>query len=129
MTPQRLPVRAQSYLLAFAFIAVFLILAHGPLLTLPFFWDEAGQFIPAALDIFRQNAWIPVSTVPNIHPPGLMAFLAFVWHFIGFSILSTRIAMLLVAAAGALASFLHAIELGRDSPGAPAFTAVSLLCM
>lgn len=127
--PERLPVRAQSYLLAFAFIAVFLILAHGPLLNLPFFWDEGGQFIPAALDIFRTGHWVPVSTVPNIHPPGLMAFLALVWKYFGFSILTTRIAMLLLAAAGGLASFLLAIELGRNSPGAPAFTAVSLLCL
>ena len=125
----RPPVRLRSYAIAFAVIAVFLILAHGPLLRLPFFWDEAGQFVPASLDIFRAGAWIPVSTVPNIHPPGVMAYLAGFWTVFGFSIEATRIAMLLVAAAGALFSFLLAIELSRGAPGTPAFGAIALLCL
>jgi 4-amino-4-deoxy-L-arabinose transferase-like glycosyltransferase len=119
----------RSYAFAFAVIAAFLILAHGPLLRLPFFWDEAGQFIPASLDLFRAGAWIPVSTVPNIHPPGVMAYLAAVWSVFGFSIEGTRLAMLLIAAAGALLSFLLAIELSRGAPGTPAFAAIALLCL
>jgi 4-amino-4-deoxy-L-arabinose transferase-like glycosyltransferase len=130
MTPsERLRVRPQSYLLAFALIAIFLILAHGPLLRLPFFWDEAGQYVPASLDLLRLGAVIPVSTAPNIHPPGMMMYLAAVWSVFGFSIIVTRIAMLAVAAGAALACFLLAIELGRSSPGTPAFTALSLLCL
>ena len=123
MVRSRPPVRLQSYVFAFGILAVFLILAHGPLLRLPFFWDEAGQFIPATLDIYRKGAWIPVSTVPNIHPPAVMAYLAGFWSVFGYSIEGTRIAMLLIAAAGALFTFLLAIELGRGSPGTPAFSA------
>lgn len=125
----RPPVRLRSYALAFALIALFLLLAHGPLLQLPFFWDEAGQFIPASLDLFRAGAWIPVSTVPNVHPPGVMAYLAAWWSIFGFSIVVTRIAMLLVAAAGALCSFLLGIELARGATGTPAFAALVLLCL
>jgi hypothetical protein len=110
-------------------IAAFLILLHGPLLDLPFYWDETGQFVPASLDIFRAGAWIPVSTVPNVHPPGVMAYLALIWRIFGYSIPATRIAMLLLAAGGALVTFLLAIELGRGSTGAPAFTALALLCL
>lgn len=125
----RPPVHTRYYLLAFGLIAAFLILAHGPLLDLPFYWDEIGQFIPAALDIFRAGAWIPVSTVPNVHPPGLMAYLTLFWSIFGYSIVATRIAMLVVAAFGALVTFLLAIELSRGSTGTPAFTALALLCL
>jgi hypothetical protein len=127
--PERLRVRPQSYLFAFGLIAGFLVLAHGPILRLPFFWDEAGQFVPASLDLMRYGAVVPVSTVPNVHPPGMMMYLAAVWSVFGFSVQVTRIAMLLVAAGGGLVCFLLAIELGRGSPGTPAFTALSLLCL
>lgn len=121
-------IRLRSYALAFGLIASFLILLHGSLLKLPFYWDEIGQFVPAALDIFRKGAWIPVSTVPNVHPPGVMTYLAFFWSIFGYSILTTRIAMLLLAAFGALVTFLLGIELSRGATGAPAFAALALLC-
>ena len=92
--------------------AAVLVLAHGPLLDLPFYWDELGQFIPASLDILHGGHWIPQSTLPNVHPPGLMAWLAGTWLVAGYSIESTRIAMLLLAAGGALCAFLLAVELG-----------------
>jgi hypothetical protein len=125
----RPPVRRQTYFLVYALIAAFMVLAHGPILDVPFYWDEAGQFIPAALDLFRVGALIPHSTLPNVHPPGVMAYLAGFWHLFGFSIQGTRVAMLLVASAGALVSFLLAIELARDVPGAPAFTVLAMLCV
>ncbi len=46
---------------------------------MPFHWDELGQFVPAALDLYRDGAWVTHSTDPNIHPPGVMAILAAVW--------------------------------------------------
>jgi 4-amino-4-deoxy-L-arabinose transferase-like glycosyltransferase len=122
-------VRTRSYALAFFVIASFLILGHSPLLRLPFYWDEIGQFVPAALDIFRHGAWIPVSTVPNVHPPGVMAYLAAVWSIVGYSILATRVSMLLLASFGALVSLLLAIELTRGTTGTPAFAALCLLCL
>lgn len=105
-----------------------LILAiHAPYLKLPFFWDELGQFVPASLDIFQLGAWIPKSTLPNVHPPGVMAYLALVWEIFGFSIPATRVAMLLAGSAGALFSFLLAIRLSRNAAGAPAFAAILFL--
>ena len=109
-----------------AFTALTLAI-HLPYLRLPFFWDELGQFVPAALDLYHDGAWIPHSTAPNVHPPGLMALLALVWSVAGFSILATRLTMLLLASAGALFSFLLAIRLSRGTAGAPAFAAVLFL--
>jgi hypothetical protein len=126
---RRPPVRLRSYILAFGLTALFLILAHAPLLLLPFYWDEAGQFIPASLDLYRTGAWIPVSTLPNVHPPGVMAYLAAWWSIFGYSIVATRIAMLLVAALGALFTFLLGIEMSRGAPGTPGFAALVLLCL
>jgi len=100
---------------------------HLPYLRLPFFWDELGQFVPAALDLYRDGAWIPQTAAPNVHPPGLTALLALVWSFAGFSILATRLTMLLLASAGAFFSFLLAIRLSRGTAGAPAFAAVLFL--
>ncbi|MHB8736043.1 MAG: hypothetical protein ACYC6M_12155, partial [Terriglobales bacterium] len=57
-----------------------LLALHAPLLRLPYYWDEAGYFVPAALDILRHGWWVPHSTLPNGHPPLVMAFLALVWH-------------------------------------------------
>lgn len=125
----RPPVRWFSYVGAYGLIAFILLLAHAPLLQLPFFWDEAGQYIPAALDLFKTGALIPYSTVPNVHPPGVMAWLALVWKIVGFSIPATRIAMTLIAALGVLFSFLLAIELCRGANGTPAFAALGLLCI
>ena len=124
--PQRQP-RLGSYLLfAFGFgCAIFG--AHFSTLHLPYFWDELGQFIPAALDLFQDGAWIPHSTTPNVHPPGVMAYLALVWRVAGYSIEATRVAMLLLATAAALTVFLLAIQICRPLKGAPAFSAVVLL--
>jgi hypothetical protein len=116
-----------SHALVFAVLFAGLVALHIPYLSLPYFWDELGQFIPASLDIFRDNAWVPHSTVPNVHPPGVMAYLALAWKLFGYSVISTRVAMLLVAAAGVYASFLLAIRLCRPVPGAPAFIVVGLL--
>src|SRR5262249_23097336 len=91
-----------------------------------YFWDEMGQFVPAALDIFHDGAWVPHSTVPNVHPPGVMAYLAGVWQIFGYSIESTRAAMLLLASLTLFFAFLLAIELCRGLPGAPAFAGVVL---
>lgn len=110
-----------------ASFAAILFLSHAIFLTVPYFWDELGQFVPAALDIFHDGAWVPHSTIPNVHPPGVMAWLALIWTVTGYSILSTRAAMLVFAALGVLFTFLLAIRLCRGLPGAPAFFALLLL--
>jgi 4-amino-4-deoxy-L-arabinose transferase-like glycosyltransferase len=113
-------------LLLIAFAAI-LVALHAPFVHLPFHWDELGQFVPAALDIYRDGAWITHSTDPNIHPPGVMALLALVWSVTGYSILASRLTMLLLAAWGVYLSFLLAVRLSRGAAGAPAFTAVAFL--
>lgn len=76
-----------------------LLAAHAPLLRLPYYWDEAGYFIFAALDCFRHGWLIPHSTLANGHPPLLSIYLAATWRVFGFHPLVTRCAMLAWAAA------------------------------
>jgi 4-amino-4-deoxy-L-arabinose transferase-like glycosyltransferase len=119
--------RRASHLIFFSAFAALLLAMHLPFLTLPFHWDELGQFVPAALDLYRDGAWVPHSTLPNVHPPGVMLVLALVWKVFGFSILSARLTMLAIAAVGVFFSFLLAIRLARKAEGAPAFAAVVFL--
>jgi len=119
--------RQASALYFFLAFTALTLATHLPYIKLPFFWDELGQFVPAALDLYHDGAWIPHSTAPNVHPPGLMALLALVWRAVGFSILATRLTMLLMASAGVFFSFLLAIRLARGAAGAPAFAAVLFL--
>lgn len=114
-------------ILFFLAFAGLLFAIHLPFLKLPFHWDEVGQFVPAALDLYRDGTWVAHSTAPNVHPPGVMALLALIWHIFGFSILSTRVTMLALASLGVLFSFLLAIRLSRGTAGAPAFAAAAFL--
>ena len=70
---------------------------HAPLLRLPYFWDEAGYYVPAARDLLLTGSLIPHSTVSNAHPPLLMAYLALWWKLAGFAPVVTRTAMLLAS--------------------------------
>jgi 4-amino-4-deoxy-L-arabinose transferase-like glycosyltransferase len=118
--------RGSSLLFFLAFLALMIAL-HLPLLKLPFHWDELGQFAPASLDLYQDGALVAHSTLPNVHPPGVMAMVALTWRIFGVSVRSARVAMLVVASAGLLFSFLLAIRLCRGLPGAPAFAAVLFL--
>lgn len=82
----------------FAAIFIVIFLLHGWLLQLPYFWDEAGYYIPAARDIFLTGSLIPHSTVSNAHPPLVMAWIALWWKVFGFASLVTRTAMLVISA-------------------------------
>ncbi len=121
-------VRLDTYVFFFVCFAVILFLEHLPFLQLPYYWDEAGQFIPSALDILRGGQWIAHSAIPNAHPPAVGAYLAAAWHIGGFSPATTRTAMLTLAAFAMLAAFLLAIELCKGTRGMPAFLAAALLC-
>jgi 4-amino-4-deoxy-L-arabinose transferase-like glycosyltransferase len=70
--------------------------------------------VPAALDILHGGAWIPHSTVPNAHPPAVMAYLALVWRTAGYSIAATRFSMLTLAAAAVLGSFFLGVRLSGN---------------
>jgi len=91
--------------LAFVVILAAVLIAHFPLLRLPFFWDEAGYYIPAARDLLLAGNVIPSSVPSNAHPPLVMAYLGTWWKIAGFSMLVTRAAMLLVAAFALLGVF------------------------
>jgi hypothetical protein len=79
-----------------AFCAIFAL--HVPLLHLPYFWDEAGYYVPAARDLLLSGSLIPHSVPSNAHPPLVMAYLACWWKVFGYAPLVTRTAMLTVAA-------------------------------
>lgn len=91
------PLGFTETLAVFGAIAAALVATHAPLLRLPYFWDEAGYYIPAARDLLA-GSLIPHSTPSNAHPPLVMAWLALSWRIFGESQLVTRCAMLLLAA-------------------------------
>src|SRR5208282_75291 len=94
----------QQFLL-FALFFAGLMLLHAPLLRLPYFWDEAGYYIPAARDLFLTGTLIARSTLSNAHPPLVMAWLALAWRVAGYSTLGTRTAMLALSAFSLLGLF------------------------
>ncbi len=96
------------FLFSFAVVA----LSHLTLLHLPYFWDEGGYYVPAALDFYRTGTLIPVFT--NAHPPLPSVVLGSLWHLFGFHILVTRLTACAFAAAGLTAVF----ALGRKLLGA-----------
>lgn len=75
-----------------------LVVLHVTLLNLPYYWDEAGYFVPAARDIYADGSFVPHSTLSNAHPPLVMAYLALAWKLFGFGITVARVAMLAVSA-------------------------------
>jgi 4-amino-4-deoxy-L-arabinose transferase-like glycosyltransferase len=77
---------------------VALLFLHYPFLRLPYYWDEAGYYIPAATDFFRSGQLVPSSTLPTGHTPLVIIYLALAWRVFGFSPLVTRTAMMAFAA-------------------------------
>jgi len=91
--------------LLFALFFVVLFALHTPLLRLPYFWDEAGYYVPAARDFLLHAELIPRSTPSNAHPPLVMAYLALAWKLLGYSPVITRSAMLGIATFSLLGVF------------------------
>jgi hypothetical protein len=116
---------AQQFLL-FALFFAGLLLLHAPLLRLPYFWDEAGYYVPAARDLFLTGTFIPQSTPSNAHPPLVMAWLALAWRVAGYSPLVTRTAMLALSAFSLLGWF-RLSRLAANLPVAWATTALVAL--
>jgi 4-amino-4-deoxy-L-arabinose transferase-like glycosyltransferase len=85
------------------FVSIYL--SHYRLLRLPYFWDEAGYYIPAAWDFFRLGTLIPQSTTTNAHPPLPSILLAAWWHLSGYVVSGTRTLVCMVAAAALLGVF------------------------
>lgn len=89
----------------FACLFVTIFLLHARLLELPYFWDEAGYYVPAARDLLLHGRLIPTTTVSNAHPPLVLAWLALWWKCVGYAPLVTRSAMLVVSAFSLLGVF------------------------
>jgi hypothetical protein len=95
----------------FSVIFAALYASHFSLLRLPYYWDEAGYYIPAAWDFFRTGSLIPITTLTNAHPPLPSIYLALWWKISGFYPEVTREAVLMVAALGLLAVWRLAMRL------------------
>jgi len=95
----------------FPVVFVALYASHFTLLRVPYYWDEAGYYIPAAWDFFRTGSLIPTSTLTNAHPPLPSIYLGLWWGISGFYPEVTREAVLLAASLGLLAVWRLAMRL------------------
>jgi hypothetical protein len=91
--------------LVFAVVFVVVFLLHAPLLRLPYFWDEAGYYVPAARDLLLSGSLIPHTTVSNAHPPLVLAWVALWWKCAGYAPVVARSAMLVLASFSLLGVF------------------------
>lgn len=89
---------ALASLQIFAVIFIVILFAHAPLLRLPFFWDEAGFYVPAAYDLAHFHTLVPRTTLDTGHPPLPAAYLALWLSLSGWKPAAARFAMLLLAA-------------------------------
>lgn len=106
----------------FLFAAVVLI--HATLLRLPYFWDEGGYYIPAALDFYHHGWLIPQFT--NAHPPLPNVLIGIAWKVFGYHILVTRLLACAVAA-GALLAVLRFSQIFLSATAASAVCALTAL--
>jgi len=95
----------------FPVIFAALFASHFTLLRLPYYWDEAGYYIPAAWDFFRTGSLIPLTTMNIAHPPLPSIYLASWWKLFGFCPIVTRVAVLVVASLGLTAVWRLALRL------------------
>ncbi|MCC6537042.1 MAG: glycosyltransferase family 39 protein [Bryobacterales bacterium] len=76
-----------------------LAILHAADLSMPYFWDEMGHFVPVARDLLATGDPVPHSVQPNPHPPLVPATVALGWKLFGASIPVARFIMLGWAAA------------------------------
>lgn len=110
----------------FALLFFGLLALHIPLLRLPYFWDEAGYYVPAARDLLLYGTVIPHSTPSNAHPPLVIAYLALAWKVLGYTPLVTRTAMLAVAAFSLLGVFRLAQRVANSEVAVAAAICIAL---
>lgn len=118
--------RAQNVLPAWMFFPVFFVfvmLSHITLLRLPYFWDESGYYIPAALDFYHAHALIPYTTLNTGHTPLSSVLLALWWRLSGVVPTGTRIACCMVTAFALTAVY----RLARNLTGELAALIITLL--
>ena len=97
-------------MLLFSLLLLTLFVLHLPFLNLPYFWDEAGYYIPATRDLLLGGGLMPHSTPSNAHPPLVMAYLALWCKLFGYAPPVVRTAMLTIAAFSLLGLYRLAIE-------------------
>lgn len=102
------------------FLAVWaaVVLLHWSLLHLPYYWDEAGYYIPAARDFFLSGSLVPYSTLTNAHPPLPSVVLAAVWKLFGYAPVVTRVVVAGFAAAAITAVYRLARVFTAAAPAA-----------
>jgi hypothetical protein len=83
-------------------------LMHLPYLRLPYYWDEAGYYFPAALELAQHGRLIPQTTIAEAHPPLQSLYLAAFYKVFGSAPMVTRLAMCLVAGSAVYALLLLA---------------------
>lgn len=111
----------------FPLIFICVYLTHLALLRLPYYWDEAGYYIPAAYDFLRTGSLIPYSTLTNAHPPLPSLYLALWWKASGFIPFVTRVAMCIVTSLALLGVYQLALQVTRRIAIAAAVTLLTLL--
>ena len=97
-TSQTHELKEFSFRRLYPLIFVIIFLLHAPLLRLPFFWDEAGFYVPAAYDLAHSHTLIAKTTLDTGHPPLSAAYLALWFTVSGWKPAVARVAMLLLAA-------------------------------
>jgi len=102
-----------SFRRLYPLIFVIIFLLHAPLLRLPFFWDEAGFYVPAAYDLAHSHTLIAKTTLDTGHPPLSAAYLALWFTLSGWKPAVARVAMLLLAAFALTNVFMLARKLTR----------------
>ncbi len=110
LIPSRFAAPLPAWLI-FAAIFAAICASHFTLLRLPYYWDEAGYYIPAAWDFFRTGSLIPLTTPSNAHPPLPSIYLALCWKLFGFHPIVTRLAVLVAASLGLTAVWRLALRL------------------
>ena len=95
-----------------------IVLLHYPWRCLPYYWDEAGYYAPAALDFCQRGLLIPESTQKLGHTPLLTVLVGMLWRVLGVSPCWARAGMMLVAAATVAATYALGKRLAGRAVGA-----------
>lgn len=87
------------------------------MVSLPFFWDEAGYYVPAAHEFFTRGAPVPSGVPSSGHPPLLSIYVSALWWIFGEGIESVRVGMLAVSVVGLWSVFRLGRVLGSPKLG------------
>jgi 4-amino-4-deoxy-L-arabinose transferase-like glycosyltransferase len=110
-----------------ALLVIFVwIVLHVQLLALPYYWDEAGYFIPAAYDVYTKGTLVVQSVAAEPHPPLVAVLVAMAWKVFGFTPIVARSVVLLLGAAALLGVFRIGARLSNTTVGLAAMACTAL---